>query len=114
MIVEDNIKNSRLEFKQFSIIVAFNNDRLHLDYTVQSVLNQTMDFTENVQLILIDCASDDESYEIALGFEKQFPDNILVLSNETSSIADGRNMGFEYSNSEYVNFLDSRDYLKNI
>ena len=64
MIVEDNIKNSRLEFKQFSIIVAFNNDRLHLDYTVQSVLNQTMDFTENVQLILIDCASDDESYEI--------------------------------------------------
>ena len=111
MIVEDNIKNSRLEFKQFSIIVAFNNDRLHLDYTVQSVLNQTMDFTENVQLILIDCASDDESYEIALGFEKQFPDNILVLSNETSSIADGRNMGFEYSNSEYVNFLDSRDYL---
>ena len=111
MIVEDNIKNSRLEFKQFSIIVAFNNDRLHLDYTVQSVLNQTMDFKENVQLILIDCASDDESYEIALGFEKQFPDNILVLSNETSSIADGRNMGFEYSNSEYVNFLDSRDYL---
>lgn len=111
MIVEDNIKNSRLEYKQFSIIVAFNNDRLHLDYTVQSVLNQTMDFKENVQLILIDCASDDESYEIALGFEKQFPDNILVLSNETSSIADGRNMGFEYSNSEYVNFLDSRDYL---
>ena len=111
MIIDDDIKNFRLEYKQFSIIVAFNNDKLHLDYTVQSVLNQTIDFRENVQLILIDCASDDESYEIALGYEKQFPDNILLLSNEAPSIADGRNMGFEYSNAEYVNFLDSRDYL---
>ena len=111
MIIDDDIKNFRLEYKQFSIIVAFNNDKFHLDYTVQSVLNQTIDFKENVQLILIDCASVDESYEIALGYEKQFPDNILLLSNETASIADGRNMGFEYSNAEYVNFLDSRDYL---
>lgn len=111
MIIDDNIDEIRLEYKKFSIIVAFNNDKLHLEETIQSVLNQTIDFKDNVQLILIDCNSVDESYEIACRYEKDFPDNILILSHETPSIANGRNIGFKYSNADYINFLDSRDFL---
>lgn len=111
MIINENIDESRLEYKQFSIIIAFNNAKRHLDNSIQSVFNQSFGFEDNVQLILIDCASDDGSYEIALDYESKFPENVLLLSCKSFSIEDGRNLGIGYCTGNYINFLDCRDYL---
>ena len=53
------------DFK-FSIVTAFYNCENYIQESIDSVVNQTLDFKENVQLILIDDGSTDESKTIAL------------------------------------------------
>ena len=62
------------DFK-FSIITAFYNTELYIEECIESVINQSLDFKENIQLILVNDGSFDDSYEIALKFQKQFQPN---------------------------------------
>lgn len=104
-------ENIKFDNKKFSIILAFSNKNPNFEEAILSILNQTCGFKENIQIILIDCASDDELMNIALKYEKQYSENILLVTQDSPSIFDGRNLGLEYSTGEYINFLDSRDYL---
>ena len=96
---------------KFSIIMAIYDCENYLNQAIDSVINQCLDFKENVQLILVDDESTDSSKEIALEYQKEYPENILVLSQEHSGVACARNLGLKYAKGEYVNFLDADDYI---
>ncbi len=98
------------EFK-FLIITSFYNTELYIRECIESVINQTLDFEDNVQLILIDDGSTDDSRSIALKYQESYPDNILILSQNHSGQSAARNLGLKYATGEYVNFLDSDDKL---
>ena len=98
------------DFK-FSIITAFYNTEIYIGESIDSLINQTLNFEDNVQLILVDDGSTDESRSIALSYQKQFPDNIIVLSQENKGVSAARNLGLKHANGRYVNFLDSDDML---
>lgn len=98
------------EYK-FSIITAFYNTENYIKESIESVINQTLDFEDNVQLILVDDGSGDESKDIALSYMDKYPDNIIVLSKENGGPSSARNLGLEHATGEYVNFLDSDDKL---
>ena len=98
---------------QFSIVVAIYNTEIYLEDCINSVINQSLDFKDNVQLILVDDGSLDNSKEIALKYKKLFPDNIIVLSKKHSGPSSTRNLGLKYATGKYVNFLDSDDELSN-
>jgi glycosyltransferase involved in cell wall biosynthesis len=91
--------------------MAIYNTQDYLDEAIQSVLNQDLDFESHVQLILVDDGSTDDSHEICQGYQKRYPDNILVLRKDNGGPASARNMGLEHACGEYVNFLDSDDRL---
>ena len=115
MIITDNecykeSNENKLKF-EFSIIMPFFNVAEFLGEAIESILNQTIGFEDNVQIILIDDGSTDNSMDVALDYEKLFPNNIYVLSQKNSGQACGRNLGLKYVKSKYVNFLDSDDYL---
>lgn len=95
----------------FSIVIAIYNTEAYLNETVDSIINQTLDFKENVQLILVDDGSEDNSLEICKEYQKSYPRNIIVFSQENSGQATARNNGLKYAKGKYVNFLDSDDYL---
>ncbi len=95
----------------FSIIIAIYNTQDYLDEAIESVLNQDFDFKRYIQLILVDDGSTDRSYEICLKYQKQYPDNVILLKKENNGPASARNMGLEYATGEFVNFLDSDDKL---
>lgn len=95
----------------FSIIIAIYNTEDYLPETLDSVINQSLDFEENVQLILVNDGSEDNSLDIALEYQKEYPNNIIVLSQENSGQASARNHGLKYVAGKYVNFLDSDDYF---
>ena len=85
------------DFK-FSIILATYNVSSFLNEAIDSIINQSLDFKENVQLIIVDDSSSDNSLEIALKYQESYPDNILVLSREEnldskSDSNDGSNDG---------------------
>lgn len=102
-----------MTFFKFSIIIAVYNVEKYLEETINSVINQTIGFKENVQLILVDDGSTDNSGNILWKYYEEFPDNIVVLSKKNGGQASARNYGLKYACGKYVNFLDSDDYFSN-
>ena len=96
---------------KFSIITPFFNTENYIGEAIESIINQSINFNDNVQLILIDDGSTDESADIALSYYKQFKDNILVLQKDHSGQSASRNLGLEHATGEYVCFFDSDDKL---
>ncbi|HRS54346.1 MAG TPA: glycosyltransferase family A protein [Bacteroidales bacterium] len=98
----------------FSIITpTFNRAKL-LNNTIVSVLNQTF---KNWELIIIDDASTDNTYNIVHNFnEKRIK---YIKNNVNLERSRSRNKGIEAACGEYICFLDSDDlweddHLKNI
>lgn len=96
----------------FSIITAFYNSELYIQECIESVINQTLDFKENTQLILVDDGSSDDSTAIALDYQERYPDNVLVLTKENGGPSSARNLGLKHATGRYINFLDSDDKLE--
>lgn len=96
---------------RFSIIMSIFNMEDYLEESIDSIINQTLDFKKNTQLILIDDGSNDNSKEICLKYYEKFPNNIVFISKSNEGQGKSRNVGLEYAQGEIVNFLDADDYL---
>ena len=68
-------------------------------------------FEENIELVIVDDGSPDNSKDIALEYQKRYPDNIKVFSKENGGQATAFNFGLKHLHGKYVNFLDSDDCL---
>lgn len=98
-------------YKPFSVIMAsYNNDK-YLEDAVESLTVQNFGFEHNVELIIVDDGSSDDSLKIAKKYQKNYPYNIQVISKENGGQASARNLGLEYAKGDYINFLDSDDKL---
>lgn len=99
---------SKKKFK-FSIIVPIYNVEEYLRETIESVVNQTIGFEENIQLILVNDGSPDNSESICLEYKEKYPDNIVYIKQKNGGVSSARNNGMKYMEGEYINFLDSDD-----
>ena len=100
-----------LEFK-ISVVMAVYNKEKYVGEAIESIINQTLDFKKNIQLILINDKSTDNTLDILEGYQKQYPDNILLINNEINmGSAHSRNRGLEHVRGKYVNFCDSDDIM---
>lgn len=97
--------------KEFSIIIACNNSERFLEETINSVLNQSFSFESNIQLILVDAKSTDDTANICKRYESLYPDNIIYSYQDNSNLSNARNKGLKYATGKYVNFLDYMDKL---
>lgn len=95
--------------KFFSVVIACYNCEDYLDETVNSLINQTLSFKDNIQLILVNDGSNDNTEEICQKFQKKFPENIIYHCQENQGAAVARNNGLKYAAGKYINFLDSDD-----
>ena len=87
-----------------SIIIPIYNVAPYLAQCIQSVLTQSY---ENLDIILIDDGSSDESLEIALEFAKK-DKRIFVISKPNGGLSSARNTGIEFiKGSALREFFDS-------
>ena len=103
-----------MEYKVSVIIPVYNAEK-NLRNTVQSVINQSIGF-ENIELILVDDASTDNSKKIIESHSKQY-NNIIPFYSKKNHGAPGfgRNTGLKLATSKYIMFLDNDDeYDKDI
>ena len=100
------------KYLKFSIIIPCHNTGDYLDICLQSLLNQTIGI-DNLELIIIDDASDDDKTVAKLKeYEKQYPDNIILIINEKNMGPGGcRNVAINYASGEYVAYVDSDDWI---
>lgn len=100
-----------MENKQykFSVIMPIYNVEKYLEDAIKSVINQSIGFEENIQIILINDGSTDNSEKICLKYAQDYPDNIIYIKQKNEGVSSARNKGIEYIKGEYVNFLDPDD-----
>lgn len=99
-----------MSFKyKFSVISAVYNVEDFVSETIDSLISQDIGF-ENVQLILVDDGSTDNSGKICDEYAEKY-DNIKVVHKENGGVSSARNAGLELVEGKYVNFIDSDDLL---
>lgn len=89
-----------------SVIVPIYNTGEFLSRCIESVLKQTY---TNIQLLLINDGSTDNSLEIAEEYENDY-EQIEVYTKQNGGVSSARNYGLEKAKGKYVFFLDSDDY----
>ena len=93
--------------KKISIIIPVYNVEKYLERCLDSVLNQSY---KNLEIILINDGSTDNSLDICLKYAKK--DNRIKLINQNNSgISEVRNKGLEAAKGEYIAFVDSDDVI---
>lgn len=103
--MQDSIKR---QFR-FSVVMPVYKVEKYLTEAIDSVINQTIGFEENIQLILVNDGSPDKSGEICRSYAEKYPDNITYIEQSNQGVSVARNTGMKYIQGEYVNFLDSDD-----
>ena len=98
--MSDNIK--------VSVIVPIYNVEDYLERCLESLVNQTL---KDIQIILVNDGSPDNSQLIIDKYAAEYPDKILALVKENGGLSDARNYGIPYATGEYIGFVDSDDYL---
>lgn len=77
--------------------------------SLDSILTQTY---KDIEIIIVDDKSNDESLEIIKDYEKKYKNITCIYHNENIGTPDyGRQEILEKSNSEYFIFMDSDDYF---
>jgi len=89
-----------------SVILPFFNAAPYLERTILSVLSQTY---PNVELIMIDDGSTDQSQEIVKQYVKDFKVKLLIQKNAGAAIA--RNTGLLNASGTFIQFLDAGDVI---
>ena len=100
-----------LAFKIAVVMAAYNSED-YIGYAIESIINQSLDFRKNIQIIVVNDASSDNTANVVRFYQKSYPNNInLINIDENHGAAHSRNVGLKYVDAEYVNFLDSDDYI---
>ena len=95
---------------KFSIISAIYNVEFFLAEAIESIIAQTIGF-ENIQFILVDDGSPDNSGKICDEYAAKYPNNIFVVHKENGGAASARNAGLPLAEGKYINFFDGDDKL---
>lgn len=91
---------------KISVIIPVYNTVKYLGQCVNSVLTQTY---ENLEIILVDDGSSDESPLLCDQYEKE-DSRIKVIHQNNGGLSKARNTGIREAKGAYVLFLDSDDY----
>ncbi|TLG75239.1 glycosyltransferase family 2 protein [Culicoidibacter larvae] len=91
-----------------SIIVPIYNGANDIHRCMDGLLGQTYN---NIEIILVNNGSTDDSLLLAKQYEIDNPDKVKVLDLEVPGVSNARNVGFELSQGDYIMFFDNDDFL---
>ncbi len=91
-----------------SVIVAVYNREDLLERCLDSLVFQTL---ENIEIILVDDYSTDNSWEVMETWRDRFPDKIRIMKSEQKGVAYAKNTGIHVAEGQYLAFVDSDDYV---
>ncbi|EGS36618.1 glycosyltransferase, group 2 family protein [Limosilactobacillus oris F0423] len=96
-----------MEKEKVSVIVPVYNDEKYLADCVDSILHQSY---QNLELILIDDGSTDNSAQICEDYRER-DDRVRVLHKVNGGVGSSRNAGLAMATGDYILFVDNDDWL---
>lgn len=97
-----------MENIRVSIIVPVYNTEEYIDKCIISLLEQEL---EEIEIILVDDGSTDNSFAVCKQYVKKYPGRIWLFSESNSGPSSAKNMGIEKARGEYLVFVDSDDFV---
>lgn len=94
--------------KNVSVVVAVYNTAPYLKQCLDSLVHQTL---TDLEIIVVDDGSTDESLSILRTYEAKFPHIIKVLTQKNAGQGAARNHALSYVQGEYISFVDSDDWI---
>ena len=104
----DKVSLSPFNLPLVSVIVVNYNYGRFLKQAADSIFEQTY---PNIECIIVDNASTDESADVLLVISKQYPGTTILRRSDNGGQSLATIEGFEASSGEYVVFLDADDVL---
>ena len=90
-----------------SVIIPVYNAEEYLEAAVESILTQNY---QNIEIIIIDDCSSDNSWKICCDFSSRFKKvNAFQTASNSGGPATPRNIGIDKARGEYIAFLDADD-----
>lgn len=94
-----------------SIIIPCHNVEKYVMRCFESLKNQTIGF-ENLELIFVDDASTDHTWEVLSRIEADYPQNVVLTRfEENRRQGAARNFGLSIATGTYIGFVDSDDWV---
>lgn len=107
--IEKNTKSTEKKYeKLLSVIVPVYNVEDYLGKSLQSILDARID---DMEIIVINDGSKDNSEKIALKFQKKYPNIIRYISQENHGLGNVRNVGLKEAKGKYIASIDSDDTI---
>ena len=94
--------------KLVSIIVPIYNAQNYLSRCLDSLLAQTL---EDIEIILINDGSTDDSLDICKAYEAKDP-RIVLIDQANGGVSAARNAGINRASGEYIGFVDPDDWIE--
>ena len=91
-----------------TVVVAIYNVEKYLKKCIRSIISQTY---KNLEIILVNDGSNDNSLEICRSYEKK-DSRIRVIDQPNQGVSAARNNGIEAASGEYIMFVDGDDFLR--
>lgn len=91
-----------------SVIVPVYNTEKFLDQSLRSIINASI---EDVEILIINDGSTDNSEEIILKYQKQYPNLIRYIKQENHGLGNVRNVGLKEARGKYLAAVDSDDTI---
>ncbi len=92
-----------------SVIVPIYNAENTLIRCLDYLLNQSL---KDIEIILIDDKSGDNSYNIIKKYQLQYPSKIKIIQNLINlGVGQTRNKGIDNASGRYISFVDSDDWI---
>ena len=92
-----------------SVIVPMYNVEDYVEQCLSSLERQTL---KELEVIIVNDGSTDNSVEIAQGFVDRNSKLFKLVHKENGGLSDARNYGLQYVTGETIAFLDSDDYVE--
>lgn len=96
------------DIKVSIITVCFNSEKT-IERTIKSVLEQTY---KNIEYIIVDGASTDNTLGIADRYRKSFGGRLIVISERDDGIYDAMNKGIDMASGELIGIINSDDWYE--
>lgn len=97
--------------KRISVIIPCYNAGKYITDCLDSLIAQTIGI-ENMDIIIVNDASVDNSWEIITKYENAYPQSITaIMLEENGGQANARNIGIEWASAPYLSFVDADDWV---
>ena len=93
---------------KISVIISIYNTEKYIRECLDSVINQTL---KNIEIICVNDGSTDNSLNILKEYESK-DKRIIIIDQKNQGLSCSRNNAMKIAKGEYIQFLDSDDYLK--